>query len=53
MPPGQHQIDISFNYLGQGRGPASTTFTATEGQPVHIRYRMPSLMFAKGRIRVG
>lgn len=53
VPPGQHQVDISFNYLGQGRGPASTTVNAVEGQTVHVRYRMPSFMFAKGRIKVG
>jgi hypothetical protein len=50
VPPGAHTVEVSFGYMGKQRGTAQTTVTADETRPARLRYRMPSWMFAKGRL---
>lgn len=50
--PGRHRLDISFGYLGQQRGAASTEVDVPPEGAVAVTYRMPSWMFAAGRITV-
>ena len=50
VTPGSHTLDVSFGYMGSQRGPASITVSVAEGETVRLSYRMPSWMFAKGRL---
>ena len=50
VPPGQHDVAVSFGYFGKQRGPASSTVTADDSQPVRLRYRAPFMMFSPGRM---
>jgi hypothetical protein len=51
--PGNHQLEISFRYLGSQRGLASEAVMVPDGGTVAVRYKMPSWMFAKGKLTVG
>lgn len=50
--PGLHQLDISFGYLGRQRGPASIEVNVPPTGSVALTYKMPSWMFAAGRLTV-
>lgn len=47
---GAHTVEVSFGDMGSQRGPASITVPVAEGETVRLSYRMPSWMFAKGRL---
>jgi hypothetical protein len=50
--PGLHRLEISFGYLGRQRGAAAADVTVPESGAVKVQYKMPSWMFAAGRLTV-
>ena len=50
--PGHHRVEISFGYLGRQRGAASAEVTVPQVGAVRVNYKMPSWMFAPGRLTV-
>lgn len=53
VPPGPHQLTMSFPYLGRQRtGEASTTLDLADGQAVDVRYKTPWIVTMKGSLKV-
>jgi hypothetical protein len=50
--PGPHNLHVSFGYMGQQRGAASTDLHVPDGGTVAVNYKMPSWMFSAGKITV-
>jgi hypothetical protein len=51
--PGDHHIDVFFNYIGQPRcGEASVDVQVQEGSAVALAYRASSLMTSPGRLEI-
>jgi hypothetical protein len=51
--PGDHHIDVFFNYIGQPRcGEASVAVQVQEGSAVALAYRASSLMTSPGRLEI-
>ena len=51
--PGTHEVAITFGYMGRPRGNATTSVTVPESGVVALTYKMPSSMFASGKLTVG
>lgn len=51
--PGLHHLEISFGYLGRQRGAAAADVNVPEASTVKVSYKMPSWMFAPGRLTIG
>ena len=52
LPPGPHDVAISFRYMGSHRGKATATVTVPDGANATVTYKMPSWMFAPGKLTV-
>jgi hypothetical protein len=51
--PGDHHIDVFFNYIGQPRcGEASVDVQVQKGSAVALAYRAPNLMTSPGRLEI-
>lgn len=51
LPPGEHEVFISYHYLGKPRGPAVLRVQAWDPPPL-VRYRSPFWMWSRGYIRI-
>jgi hypothetical protein len=51
VPPGPHDVNVYFWYLGKARCcEASTTVHVADGQTVSLQYRAPRLMTSRGHL---
>ncbi len=52
LEPGQHEIGVSFRYLGTDAGKAAVIIDVADNTTSTITYKAPFFMFSAGRIKV-
>lgn len=52
VEPGQHDIEISFQYFGRPMGKSSATIDVTDGSTTTVAYKAPLVVARPGKISV-